>query len=74
MIRAKVAPLRNKVTSRATGEEFNMPGHTINNMKFIVLEQVKSLDPLYARKREKLLRKFNTFHRGINKKPEGSVY
>ena len=33
-----------------------------------VLEKVKSLDALYGREREKLLiRKFNTFYRGLNK-------
>ena len=41
-------------------------------MKFAVLEQVKSADPLYAREREKLLiRKFDS---GINKEPKGFVY
>ena len=51
---------RNKTLSQATGEHFNLPGHSMHNMKFTVLEQVKSNDPLYAREREKLLiRKFN---------------
>ena len=45
---------------------FNLPGHDITHMKFSILEQVKSQDPLYAREREKvLIRKFNTFHAGI---------
>ena len=61
---------RNKTLSQATGEHFNLPGHNMHNMKFTVLEQVKSNDPLYAREREKLLiRKFNSFHDGINKEP-----
>ena len=65
-----VGYVRNNVTSRATGEHFNLPGHGMNNMKFTILEQVTSTDPLYAREREKvLIRKFNTYHSGINKEP-----
>jgi hypothetical protein len=61
---------RNKMITQATGEHFNLPGHSMHNMKFTVLEQVKSSDPLYAREREKLvIRKFNSFHDGINKEP-----
>ena len=62
--------VRNKQTSKATGEHFNLPGHRSHHMKFTILEKVKSLDPLYGREREKLLiRKFNTFYNGINKEP-----
>ena len=62
--------VRNKILSRATGEHFNLPGHSIHNMKFTVLEKVNSSDPIYAREREKLLiRKFNSFYGGINKEP-----
>ena len=62
--------VRNKVKNRATGEHFTLPGHSDHNMRFTILENVKSRDPLYAREREKLLiRKFNTFHEGINKEP-----
>ena len=62
--------VRNKQVNKATGEHFNLPGHSMHNMKFTMLEQVKSPDPLYGREREKLLiRKFNTFYNGINKDP-----
>ena len=65
-----VGYVRNKTLTRATGEHFNLPGHAMNNMKFSILEQVRSNDPLYAREREKvLIRKFNSFHDGINKEP-----
>ena len=38
-----------------------MPGHNIHNMKFTILEEMKSRDPLYGREREKLLiRKFDS--------------
>ena len=44
--------------------------YTKNNMKFTMLEQVKSPDPLYRSEREKLIiRKFNTFYNGIHKEP-----
>ena len=62
--------VRNKQINKATGEHFNLPGHSMHNMKFTMLEQVMSSDPLYGREREKLLiRKFNTFYKGINKEP-----
>ena len=62
--------VRNKETQKATGEHFNLPGHGMHNMKFSILEKVKSSDPLYGREREKLLiRKFNTYHKGINREP-----
>ena len=65
-----VAYVRNKHLNRATGEHFNRPGHGVENMKFTVLEKVKSSDPLYGREREKLLiRKFNTFHSEIKMEP-----
>ena len=52
----------------ATGEHFKLPGHSHTDMKFTIIEQVKSLDPVYAREREKLhIKKFNTYHKGINK-------
>ena len=58
------------VESRATGQHFNLPGHSMHNMKLTVIEKVKSDDPLYGREREKLMiRKFNSFYSGINKEP-----
>ena len=62
--------VRNKSISRATGEHFNFPGHSTHNMKFTILEQVKSTDPIYGREWEKMLiRKFNSYFNGINKEP-----
>ena len=62
--------VRNKLLNKATGEHFNVPGHSTQNIRFTIIEQVKSLDPLYPREREKLLiRKFNTYYNGINKEP-----
>ena len=63
--------VRNKQLNKSTGEHFNLPGHRIYHMKFTMLEQVKSLDPLYivCGRESKLIRKYNTFHNGINKEP-----
>ena len=67
--------MRNKDKSKATGQHFNLQGHGMKKMKICILKQVNSHDPLYASERERLLiRKFNTFHSGINKEPKGSVY
>ena len=62
--------VRNNIKTRATGAHLNLAGQGMKKMKFTILEQVRSNDPLYAREREKLLRrKFNTFCCGINKEP-----
>ena len=62
--------VRNNIKTRATGAHFNLAGHGMKNMKFTILEQVRSNDLLYAREREKLfIRKFFTFYCGINKEP-----
>ena len=62
--------VRTRKLNKTTAAHFNQPGHSTSNMKFTVLEKVKSLDPLYGREREKLLiRKFYTFDRGLNKTP-----
>ena len=62
--------VRNKTLSKATGQHFNLPGHSKNNMKFTIIEKVRSSDPLYGREREKLhIRMFNSFYGGINREP-----
>ena len=58
--------VRTNVKARTTGA----PGPGMNNMKLTILEQMTSTDSLYDREREKvLIRKFNTFHSGINMEP-----
>ena len=46
--------LRTKKISEATGEHLNLPGHSHTDMKLTIIEQVKSLNSVYARKRETL--------------------
>ena len=58
----------NQVTSKATGAHFNLPGHSLANMKFTVLEQVKYNSEPYRREREKYhINQFNTFYKGLNR-------
>ena len=62
--------IHNKVTSQATGDHFNLPGHSLRDMKVIILEKVKVNDEIYIKERESYhIRKLNTFYKGINKKP-----
>ena len=59
----------NKQTDKATGEHFNLPGHTVANMKISVIEQVRYKSDLYRKEREEFyIRKFNTLNEGMNRK------
>ena len=58
----------NKMTTYATGAHFNSPGHSLSDMKIIILEQVKIKDPQYRRERERyFINKFNTYYEGMNR-------
>ena len=62
--------IRNRKYNQATGHHFNLPGHSLDDMKVIALEQVRSRDPLYRKERESyLIRKFNTYYKGMNRLP-----
>ena len=63
------AYVANKQLSKATGAHFNLPGHSVSEMKVSILEKVHSLDPLVRKEREELfIRKFNTKYKGLNKR------
>ena len=54
--------------SKATGLHFNLPGHSISDMKVTILEKVHSLAPIVRKEREELyIRKFNTKYKWIDK-------
>ena len=54
----------------ATGEHFNMPGHSLSDLTVTILERVQSTDDLYRKERGKyFIRKFNTYYRGLNRQP-----
>ena len=54
--------VQNQDTTKATGEHFNSPGHSLADLSITILEKVKKNDDLYRKEREKyFIRKFNTF-------------
>ena len=58
------------IPTKATGINFNQPGHRVSNMKITVLEIMKTKKTAYRKERERyLINKFNTFHKGINRMP-----
>ena len=60
--------INNQVVSVTTGDHFNMPGHSLANMKSQILEKVKTNNELNRKKRETyLINKFNTHYKGINR-------
>ena len=62
--------INTKRTDQPAGRHFNMRGHTISDMRVVVLERVLKQDPAYRKEREShLIRKFNTFYKGMNQKP-----
>ena len=57
---------KNHKITMATGEHFNLPGHSFQNMKFTIIERVKKQDMMYRQEREKYhISKFDTFYGGI---------
>jgi hypothetical protein len=62
--------INNQDLSKATGEHFNSPGHSLSDLNITVLEKVRQKEDLYEKEREKyFIRKFNTFYRGLNRQP-----
>ena len=60
--------ITNQVTSKATGAHWNLPGHSLADLRVIILEQTKYRNEEYRKEREKhFIRKFNTFNNGINR-------
>ena len=58
----------NNVTTQATGEHFNLPGHSLSDLTVTVLEQTKRKSNTYRKEREHyLIRKFDTYYNGINR-------
>ena len=65
-----VGYLRTNKKSEASGEYFNLPGHSLLNMKVTLIEKVVKQDILYRKEWKKLhIQKFNTFYNGLKKKP-----
>ena len=62
--------IRNNKLSQPTGYHFNKPGHNISNLSVTIIEKVKKKEMTYRKERETyLIRKFDTFYKGMNKTP-----
>ena len=60
--------IRNENTEQATGAHFNLPGHSMSNLKVTMIERMKKEDDQYRKECEKYyINKFDTFYKGINK-------
>ena len=58
----------NHVTNQPTGAHFNLPGHSLSDMRIIILEQVKVKGDLYRKREKYFINKFNTLYEGMNRK------
>ena len=53
-----------------TGEHFNLPGHSLSDLRVSILEKVRSKDDMYRKERERyFIRKFYTYYKGLNRQP-----
>ena len=53
--------VKNKHTSKATGDHFNQKGHKQSDMKITILEKVYNQSDQFRKQREKMfIQKFNT--------------
>ena len=60
--------VQNKELSQATGNHFNLPGHSVSDMTFTIIDKVHKKDPFFLKEWEKLyIQKFNVKMKGINK-------
>ena len=60
--------ISNQVISKATGAHWNLPGHSLADLRVTILEQTKYKNEEYRKEREKhFIRKFDTFNSGINR-------
>ena len=61
--------INSKDESQPSGAHFNLPGHSLANLKATIIEQVLKNEEDYRKEREHFyINKFNTFYDGMNKK------
>lgn len=61
--------VRNNKLDKATGYHFNLPGHSIADMRIAVMEKMWSEDPFMRETREThYIKKMNSKHKGMNRK------
>ena len=60
--------VRNDHLKKATGQHFNLPGHSLDNMKVSVIETINNKSEFYRKNREKhYIEKLNTKYKGLNR-------
>ena len=60
--------ISNLVLSRATGDHWNQPGHSLADLKVVILEQTRNNSEEYRKEREKFfIRLFDKYNTGLNK-------
>ena len=60
--------ITNQVLTKATGAHWNLPGHSLANLRVTIIEQSKYNNAEYRKEREKhFIRKCYTFNNGINR-------
>ena len=58
--------VKNKILSKATGQHFNLPGHSLSDMHITALEHVHNNDHTFRKIGEKMYIKLgNTKHKGL---------
>ena len=72
MLKARLSDHRGNINQQivrvTTGDHFNLPGHSLANLKVSILEAVKKNYILYRKERETyFINKFNTYYHGWNK-------
>ena len=66
--------ITNDMKSKATGEHFNKPGHSVRDLRVVVLEKVKKIDENYRKEREKyMINMFDTYYNGLNRQPQKAI-
>ena len=56
-------------TSTATGQHFTSRGHSLADLSVAAIEQVKKDNIWYRKQREEFhIRRYNTLHKGLNRK------
>ena len=60
--------VRNDHQNKATGQHFNLPGHSLDNTRVSVIETINNKSEFYRKNREKyFIEKFNTRYKGLNR-------
>ena len=60
--------MTNQILKKATGQHFNLPGHSLLDMEVTIVEKVFNKDGQYRRARENnYIQDFNTKYEGMNR-------